>query len=417
VFEFNFITAVLLCIVYSYNTAKKGVVLSPHMIYWIVLIYVIYIPNMGKEAKGFEYDLMYLIANLGGWLACSFYKIPIYCENKFKKVPVNIYIYILSSIYALFMLYTIINIIVTAGGVINALEVSRLDSYLTSGILKGRTFELLMLLPTVAYYLLIGKLFETGKFVRSFVLIMLLVIYFFFIANTRLPIIMPLMAFAVIVVNRYKPIDMRLLMPVVLTFGIVFVLVYSVFASSIRNGRIHDIGEIAENFFEESSRQDSGQLGYYDWVYDLYVKIDKDEIDHDFGAAWLYYSPLSFIPRSLWKEKPITSTSNRLTEMVYDQQVGSGTLIYTFTIIGEAYWQFSYIGVFIVPFLLIGMYILVFNSVSKLKYSSYWQGMILIEMIPFVRAELPIVQVMLNLMILSLIFFLLSNFLKIEAPK
>jgi hypothetical protein len=198
-------------------------------------------------------------------------------------------------------------------------------------------------------------------------------------------------------------------MPVVITLGILFILVYSVFASSIRNGQIHDIADIAENYYEESNKQNSGQLGYYDWVYDLYIKIEEDEIDHDLGAAWFYYSPLSFIPRSLWAEKPITSTSNRLTELVYDKQVGGGTLIYTFTIIGEAYWQFSYLGAFIVPFLLIGMYVLVLRCVSNLNYSSYWQAMILIEMIPFVRAELPIVQVMLNLFILYFIFYILSN--------
>lgn len=407
-YYFNFCFAIFGLLYACLKAMRASVVLTPAIVFWIVYIYVIYYPNIGSEITFqniIDYNLIYTTANIGAFIA-TIISPPVVAPKSKKILFSKNLIDGLSAIYLFYLFCTVFFVIVDAGGVFNALSTSRLEPYLNGEITKGQGFEMLMIIPAVGYSIMISILMERKRYITALFSTVPIIVFYFFTANTRLPIIMPLLAYAIVFVNMLKPKFVKILMPITLIFGTVFVLLYSVIASTFRNGRLTDLGEIASNIGQVYQTQNSTQLGYYGWVYELYSKLQSGLIPYDFGAAWLYYSLISFIPRRLWDGKPLTSTSNRLTEAVAGQNVGDGTLIYTYTVIGEGYLQFSYIGSFLAPILIILGYQFFLRKLSAIQGSSFLSALILIEMAPFVRAEMPVVQLIMYSMIIFLIAFL-----------
>jgi len=81
-----------------------------------------------------------------------------------------------------------------------------------------------------------------------------------------------------------------------------------------------------------------------------------DLIDNKYEKEYLskiHYLLLGFVPRKIYKNKPIVSFNMRTTEKLKGYKVGSfkGADILTFTVPGEGFVQFSYFGAFLFSFL------------------------------------------------------------------
>lgn len=401
IFYLNTVITILAFVYFSYRTARKSMLLSPQMMFWGVLLYVIYLPGLiynGQPIDNQQFNLVFTFASVGAIFACCCVKIPEVRALSSKYSVSTPIMVLLASPYFLYMLASVVGVVSSSGGVLEALKSSKLDVYLKGGILKGQTFELLVLIPKVAYYFVIGKLFYTGKKWSALILTLTISVFFVFTANTRLPIIMPIIAISLLYIHMLFRSNMLIVMPVLLSLGVGMLLFYSVVGNALRNGQIHEIGHLALNFKYYITRLNHNQLGYYNWMEDLYTEIEEERLDYDYGKAYFIYTPLSFVPRVLWSDKPITSTSNRLTQLVYGYQIGSGTLVYTFTVIGEGYWQFGYLGAAVASFLIIWMYCFLIGKILEFEYGEFWAMMILLHMMPFVRAELPTVHVILGLL-------------------
>lgn len=81
-------------------------------------------------------------------------------------------------------------------------------------------------------------------------------------------------------------------------------------------------------------------------LYLLWQKYIDGSLPLEYGLNYFYYSILSFVPRSLWAEKPLTSFEARWTVNLYGSLLDEyGTVcVHTFTPWGEGLVQFGWLG-------------------------------------------------------------------------
>lgn len=78
----------------------------------------------------------------------------------------------------------------------------------------------------------------------------------------------------------------------------------------------------------------------------LWQQYTDGNIDLEYGANYYYYSPLTFIPKALWVEKPQTSFETRWTLNLFGSLLDEDAQIsvHTFTPWGEGLVQFGWLG-------------------------------------------------------------------------
>jgi len=141
-----------------------------------------------------------------------------------------------TTIYGIYLFSSVVIPIVKYGGIIAALSTGRLEEYLEGGVLKGSTVGLFMLLPEVLYYFCIGKMLHTKRYVTASLLALLISIFYIFTANTRLPMIMPIMALGIVLVSKISRRWVPLIMPLIMAAGVFGVFSFSVIGNLIRGG-------------------------------------------------------------------------------------------------------------------------------------------------------------------------------------
>ena len=392
-----------------YKSYEKKSLFNAHLIYWVVTLYTVYMPAFfyyEELTENDTYNMIFLLGNIGAFI--SLFVVPIRTPVKVVSYgevrDFSIVIKVLALIYVIFLTLSVLYLIKQYGGIVNALTFSRLDAYLKDGITTGAGFKLLLLVPEICYFLLISLLLNRGQVKFSFVLAMISVIYYVFTANTRLPIIFPLIVFATIYIYKFQYKNIRLILPVALISGMIFVIGFSVVGSYLRNGQLENMELSSKMIYEEVGNRQTNQLGYYEWIKDLKDGLDDNRYDYEYGMGTIAYPIISFVPRAFWSEKPNTSSSNRLTELVYERKIGDGLPIYTFHLVGDGFFQFSWLGALLYPFLYIFLVSFTRNFIAlKIPNSEYWQAYFLISCVPFVRAELPMVKVILTVIIVMVV--------------
>lgn len=224
----------------------------------------------------------------------------------------------------------------------------------------------------------------------AWTLALLMSVFYVFTANTRLPILFPLVSMLVVLIERARPTLFRLLAPLLGVTAVLMVFLFSVVGNSLRQGTLLDLSGGLNQLLVDTRNQVRDDLGYYNWLEDIYDATTRGDVHVEHGYAWAVLGPMSVIPRVLWPSKPITSTSNRLTEQVYGVSIGDGTPITTFTIYGEGFFQGRYFGVFLAVVLFASLYYFVFHAIGSFAHSQYWRVQILLHMVVFFRAEVPV---------------------------
>ncbi len=419
IFSISFAITILATIYTFLVSWSKRSLFNPHIIYWLVTLYTIYLPALFySEALISDnyFNTIFLLGTLGGVLGLVLIPIrPAVLESKTpRNNNLHFIIFFLALVYGIYLLGSVLNIIYSRGGILSALIYSRLDIYLKGGITQGAGWTFIMLLPEVCYYILIAYSLGKNKITRSVFLTLLIVIFYVFTANTRLPIIFPIFTLTIIYIHKFHAHSIRSIFPIAVSVGMIFIMIFSVVGSYIRNGQLENLDLSLNTIGTELINRQDNQLGYYDWIHDLHEDLEDEEFPYEYGLGTFFYPIISFIPRAFWSSKPNTSSSNRLTELVYDRKIGDGQPIHTFHLVGDGFYQFAWLGSFLYPFLFI--YIVTFMQVrvaAHIPHGEYWQVYLLISSLPYVRAELPMVKLLLTL----LTIFLLSIILRVTNKR
>ena len=83
---------------------------------------------------------------------------------------------------------------------------------------------------------------------------------------------------------------------------------------------------------------------------EIMLKYEERSLKYEHGETY-FDILLTFIPRNLWRNKPLTSFENRWTEKVTGLPIGSGVGVWTFTAWGEGLAQFGFAGMLLNLFL------------------------------------------------------------------
>ncbi len=83
---------------------------------------------------------------------------------------------------------------------------------------------------------------------------------------------------------------------------------------------------------------------------EIMLKYEERSLKYENGETYLDIL-LTFVPRGLWRNKPITAFENRWTEKVTGLPLGSGVAVWTFTAWGEGLAQFGFAGMLLNLFL------------------------------------------------------------------
>lgn len=130
----------------------------------------------------------------------------------------------------------------------------------------------------------------------------------------------------------------------------VLVIIFMSFAAYIRTGDIDSAIDSGLTFNQQLAHGLSG-LNTSESMMEMKLLIDRT--DYEYGYTFLMYL-ITPIPRRLWIEKPNVSFSSRMTENLYGR-IGDGNWIRTFTMWGEGYSQFGYVGILIFTILFLTM--------------------------------------------------------------
>lgn len=116
-----------------------------------------------------------------------------------------------------------------------------------------------------------------------------------------------------------------------------FPIFYSV-AAFIRGGQLPDLSKI--NFVHGFS----GMMTISEFA-NLHLLLHSNQLSYENGVSFVY-NFFSFIPRLIWSDKPVTSFSYRVSDLLYGLTPGDlSTWVHTYTPWGEGYMQFGLFGI------------------------------------------------------------------------
>lgn len=275
----------------------------------------------------------------------------IYLEPKINIIRWIFYIMVVVSIYSIFINITNINI----------------DRTMTAlkGEYQGRgIFSILKTLYTILGMIYLGYLYNTNK--KKFIL-------FYFI-----------LFFSLILSSAHRtPVAILFISPILLyfiynknaTFKLVHLIVTGILIANLmffmnfyRQGIINQIS-LNNNSIISTSFLNS--LSGMNTTKNLYMLIETNYPIQYFEK--IYYLFIGFIPRKLYPEKPVVSFNVRTTEDVFGYKIGAfkGADVITYTVPGEGYIQFSYLGVFLMTFLSAILSRILIVLYLKIKYIDF----------------------------------------------
>ena len=129
------------------------------------------------------------------------------------------------------------------------------------------------------------------------------------------------------------------------------------------SGQIRDGRDVSSAFERTSLIQGlSGVATAFEYI-DLVNRINDGGLAFENGKQY-YYNIIAFIPRFIWPNKPIVSFSVRMSGILYGP-IGPSAWVHTYTIWGEGYSQFGWVGTFLSSVQLIGLILLLSILVKK----------------------------------------------------
>lgn len=152
-------------------------------------------------------------------------------------------------------------------------------------------------------------------------------------------------------------------------------------------------------------------------MYLIYNAVQNNRLELEYGKNIYYYNIISFIPRGLWREKPTVSFNARMTEEYYGYRIAEThkNIIHTFTVWGEGFMQFHFLGIIIYSFLLVYIYRKYFQFLSQFEGSEIiiFQNILCVPIILRGALDSILIPVIINVIVFyALKIFVYSNKIK-----
>jgi hypothetical protein len=303
-----------------------------------------------------------------------------------KLVSIFAYILLLVQLYSVFEL-------LKTTSLIQIYLSNRLESYFDESIDKGSVLGAFTVILSFFYYIKISILFTEKKYKLAFFFVFAEIFYLTIFAVTRLSVVFPIISVVLFFLFKAN-VSMKKLM-YSFVFFMTLLVFYMSFSNKLRTGQDSEVVSLKE------SLKDVSQEINYD-QYHIMAEKWVDLRGVEFGYGWYLGSIMNFIPRFVYPNKPVTSSANRYTEKVTGMPPSMNNPVITFTLIGDGYFQLSYLGIILN---LIFFYVVASLIFWNLYYFPDNMGIypaIRFSFFAFIyfRAEIPFVQFFIYLILI-----------------
>lgn len=247
----------------------------------------------------------------------------------FHKYIAKIRFYILTAIFLSIFMYWLY-IVTQAGVILTATTVAKYAQIISAGLGALPT----ILLYIITYMMMIEMFFllRQKKYTLFFIYYILMVSAYIIVASTRVPLLSILLIpvayyhYAIHRINTILVIGILLIAPMLLTIS-----------HGLRGGNPWAWT------VQDRLREEASVLKDLNTLWNEYY---HGRIELEYGKNYYFYTLISFIPKSLWSEKPLTAFETRWTQHLYGGLINPDGYpdIHTFTPWGEGLVQFGWIG-------------------------------------------------------------------------
>lgn len=276
-----------------------------------------------------------------------------------------------TTISLVIFMYYIVNLIFlninNIESIFELLTTDRTGAYLSNPLIDRSLF----FLPIIATLtsVLIFYYWQNKKIKIGYSLWFLYLIYTILTSHTRF-IILLIILMPFFYRNYYIKKVKLLIIIIFILFGAIFLSV----SNYARTG-INDPEKLLESFQIDNvilqiNRASSGSTNIFYLFY-------SNGIEYEYFRQYIYYLPITFIPRQLWSGKPIVSYFWRVTEEITGRFPMTNNPVLTTTIVGEAYHQGGIISVLVLMTLYLSLLSLTIKVLQNFKYS----GLLIIQII------------------------------------
>lgn len=384
------LTALLLVAVViwrAYQSWSRSMPLDPYLTILIPSLLILVLPAFVVEGSDLEW-----VAITGIWTACAIalldprvFRTPFTFRTRISASMAGGLLYTLGGLHFILNCLPAIEAIETYG-VSGAFLRDRLTDLFDGGMTAGGAVGTFRLISEMAFFLMLGKLFHKRHYVVFVCLFFGYLAALSLFANTRLSVVLPLIAMGCFLCFRFRLPSVVILS--LLGFVLASLPTYLFISNAIRHG-IEPTVEAGTVAVDETFKE----LDYNKYVRSLTEYTEVNGIEY--GYAWFLGSFGNAVPRFIWQEKPVTSTSNRLTELITGAEPSLYNPVMTFTIFGEGYLQFGVVGVVVQTIFVLFIFSRLFHSYIRTPngvgvLAAF--NLMTLSLIYF-RAEIPFIQI------------------------
>lgn len=430
IFYLNLILIIIMVVSEIVKTLKRGFIISIQMILTIcTFLYLFINPLLTKSViiQDNLFNFQISVALLGIYISCRIIPYDLISStqvdgkyNDVKYVVKKHWLIIGTVFYSLYLIWGIISAIKFYGSIGAVFSANRLSTELGANYFRTNTLLPLILLLRILYYIYIVNCFDNKKYLQFSLFVILPMINHRFVAATRFDFASMILVLMIFLFDEKRDLlrgikdkissrkKISLLKVAIPSFVIIIsLLIYMQVSNYTRLGLDFEYKNI--NIFDLAFMNSiTVDLNYYYFFYDIYNAVNNRLINIEYGQSWYYYQMLTFIPRIIWENKPVTAFSPRLTELLY-WKLGTGSPVVTFTIFGEGYFQFKTLGCLIAPILFSVSRYFSMRVFKPIKGSKMFIILTLMSMITYLRAEQPVIYVILDFMYAFIIIKFLSK--------
>ncbi len=405
-FSFIICVSIIFRVLYLFFFKYKTALLYPEYFILVPPIFIFIIPFF---LNGFE-DLS-SITNFGLFviLIVSFIsskQIFLKCRiqlkriDKLQKVSLTL-ISFLAYTLLIIQIYSIYNIL-KSRSIIEIFLSNRLESYFDESIDKGSALGTFAFFLSYFYYIKISILFLEKKYRLAFFFVLVEIFYLTLFAVTRLSVVFPIVSIVMFFLFKSN-VNLKKLMYSFVFFMLLLVF-YMSFSNKLRTGQDSEVVSLKESLNDVSKEINYDQ---YHKMAEKWVEVNGVE----FGYGWYLGSFVNFIPRFIYPDKPITSSANRYTEKVTGSPPSMYNPVITFTLIGDGYFQLSYLGIIFNLFLFYFVSSILFWNLYFFPNNMGIYPAIRFSFFSFIyfRAEIPYVQFFIYLILIVFTNIFLYN--------
>jgi hypothetical protein len=264
------------------------------------------------------------------WLVTLTARVPML--QNFNQLGIQTPILLLSIIsVVVFLIVQRISVLDLSFAEMLSLSVLQIHAQMTTEGL-GALPVIVVYLFTVMMLIHLYRLLQMRRYAVAFCFYVVLTIAYLLIASTRIPVLLCLSAPIAYYHYAVRRINKLLLAALLVGAPVAITLLHGLRSNALFAWTVSD-RLVAEIIVMKS-------------FHTLWQRYIDGAIELEWGANYYYYSPLTFVPKALWAEKPQTSFETRWTLNLFGSLLDKDgqIAVHTFTPWGEGLVQFGWLG-------------------------------------------------------------------------